>query len=204
MVPYSLKHISGPATEPVSLALLKEQVKLEAADTSEDVLLEQYLASARRDAENHLGLMIGTQTWDIFLDDWPEYCRYVVPLSPLQTVAEIEYTDENAVAATLATTVYGYSAARGTIWLKPGQSWPTVKLQPSGGVRIRVTVGEQPRSDGQTPAALAYPQNWRQAILLRAATYYRLREDVTTGTTMQSADVRAFQSLLGAERNFAI
>ena len=71
MVSYSLKHISGPATEPVTIEELKLQAKLDPTDTSEDALLEQYLRSARRDAENVLGKRIGTQVWDMILDEWP-------------------------------------------------------------------------------------------------------------------------------------
>lgn len=205
MVSYSLKHISGPATEPVTLAEVKLQARLDPADTSEDALLAQYIASARRDAENVLGKKIGTQTWDIVLDEFPSAVAYFpIPLEPLISVDEIEYTDEEGEVSLVDTTTFSHSAPRCLLWLKPSESWPAVTLAPYGGVRIRVTVGMQSQSDGGSPETMQYPANIRQAILLRAATYYRFREDTTAGAALSANEVRAFQSLLGAERVIAV
>lgn len=200
MVDYSLKHISGPATEPVTLAQLKLQAELDPTDTSKDELLTLDLQSARRDAENTLGYKIGTQVWDIYLDSWPAYVRWILPIEPLISVDEIEYRDSDGNLATVAETVWAYSAARGSLWLQYGQTWPTVELDAYSAVRVRVTVGLQPVSDGNSPVTLQYPANIRKAILLRASTYYRLREDVMLGGALAPNEVKAFQSLLGAER----
>lgn len=201
MIEYSLKHISGPATEPVSLAELKLQANLDPTDTSQDALLNQYISAARRDAENVLGKKIGSQVWDIVQDTWPDYCRWVIPIEPLVSVDEIEVTDEDGIVTTVSPTVYGYSAARNTLWLKQGQTWPYINLSHSGAVRVQVTVGMQPVSDESSPETIAHPATIRQAILLRAATMYRVREDVTLGTTLLAQDVKAFERLLGMERN---
>lgn len=201
---YSLKHISGPSTEPVTLAELKQQASLDPSDTSQDELLTRYIRAARRDVENILGRKIGTQTWDVILDDWPTYVRWVLPIEPLIEIESIEYEDEDGLTAFVGGSIWGFNAARNVLWVKPSQTWPSVRLAPEGGVRVRVIVGMQPESDGGSPVTMQYPENIRHAILLRASTFYRLREDVTLGTTMTASEISVYASLLGMERNIPV
>jgi uncharacterized phiE125 gp8 family phage protein len=202
MVDYSLIHISGPATEPASLTELKAQVNLDSDDTTHDDLLTQYLKAARKDVEGYLGKKIGTQVWDIHLDGWPPYVMWRVPLVPLISVDSVSYTDEDGDEDTVDGTVYQYSAARNTLFLRHGQTWPSsVHLQPYAGVVIRVTVGMQPVTDGGSPETEDYPAHVKQMILLRAASLFRIREDVTLGSTLTAVEVKAFERIGSTERN---
>lgn len=199
---YTLRHVSGPATEPVSMAevkahLLIEDLTLTPAQTAD---LESKVTAARRQAETYLGKKIGTQVWDIVSDTWPVWGYWILPLQPLVSVDTISYTDEDGDEATVDPATYHFSPTKQILWLKSGEYWPTDPLMPFSGVRVRVTVGIQPESDGLSPVSYRYPDNIRQAILMRVGTLYNIREDMTLGTTMQAGKTGAFEDLLGGER----
>jgi uncharacterized phiE125 gp8 family phage protein len=200
---YTLKHVSGPATEPVSLAeakahLLIEDLTLTSAQTAD---LESKIRAARREAEGYLGRKIGVQVWDILIDSFPWFTFWRIPLEPLISVDSIVYLDADGDEVTVPAETFGHSADKGLLWLVEGQTWPTEYYYPFAGIRVRVTVGIQPESDGASPATLRYPDNIRQAILVRLGTLYSIREDQTLGTTMQAGKVGTFEALLSSEKD---
>lgn len=207
MVEYSLKHISGPATEPISLAEAISHLNsltLEEMNYQEQENLESDIRAARRDAENVLGKKIGAQQWDIVLHGWPRR-GFVLPLEPLISIESIVGIDRDGVEHTVDEAVYAYSPEAGLLWLRGGQSWPSIELQEFAGVRIRVNVGMQPVSDGASPPMERYPDNIRKAMLYRIGTFYGTREDVTLGTLQAGVEVPlTFRHLLSSERNIPI
>ena len=196
---YTLKHVSGPTTEPVSLAEVKDHLNMDPTDTSQDQNLETSISAARIEAESYLGKKIGTQTWDIYLDGFP-WWDFRVPLEPLISIDSITYTDEDGLDDTVPADDWAYSTVTGRLWLKRTAYWPSVDLQPFSGVRVRVTVGITQQSDGQSPETLRWPDNIRKAILFRIGTFHNIREDMTLGTTMQAMKVGTFEALLSGDR----
>jgi uncharacterized phiE125 gp8 family phage protein len=197
---YSLKHLSGPTTEPVSLTETKTALRLSLTATNEDDDLRIKIAAARRQAEHVLGKKIGTQVWEIYYDSWPHYGYWQLPLEPLIAVNSVQYTDEYGDVETLDSSEYSYSTQTGQLWLVPDTTWPAVDLLPFSAIVVNVTVGIQPVIYGNTsPASTSYPENIKQAILYRVGTMYNIREDVTL--LAASKVPGTFDDLLSGERN---
>jgi hypothetical protein len=58
----------------------------------------------------------------------------------------------------------------------------------------------QPVSNGLSPESFSWPYNIKLAVLYRIGTYWNIREDMLTGTTMQAGKVSTFEALLNGDR----
>lgn len=199
---YSLEHVSGPSVEPVTLAAIKQTLNLDPNSTTEDADLAAMITAARIEAEKFLGKKIGRQSWDVVYDYWPYWDDIRVPVEPLISVDAITFTDIDGNVSAYSPDYWAYSASRGAVWLKDGYTWLVDDLQPLGGLRFRVTVGIEPKSDGGSPPTLRWPENIRRAIMFRVGTFYNFREDMVAGTTMQAAKVGTFEALLSGDKEF--
>jgi hypothetical protein len=103
----ALRLKTPPAVEPISLAAARLQIKMDS--DFEDVLINEGIAAARRDAENFLRRSLVTQTWTLAYDEFPDgsgggrhldaaYVDYYrdfriipIPRPPLQTISSIKY-----------------------------------------------------------------------------------------------------------------
>lgn len=79
----SLTLISPPASEPVTLAELKEYLKLDSG--AEDQLLAGLIAAARQVIEARFQLAILLQSWRLALDEAPD-AQVFLPLSPVLSI----------------------------------------------------------------------------------------------------------------------
>lgn len=138
--------------------------------STEDTLLENFITVARRFCERYQKRAYITQTWDWWLDDWPD-SPFLVPISPLQSVSHIKYYDTDDSENTFSTDYYmvdTYSDP-GRISLKYGESYPSTTLRPINGVVIRFVAGY---GDDRTYV----PEEIKQAIKLLAGHLYEHRE----------------------------
>lgn len=65
------QRVVAPATEPITLAEVKSQLRIDQADNSENDLLDLYIQSARETIEAINGIALITQTWRLTLDRFP-------------------------------------------------------------------------------------------------------------------------------------
>ena len=160
----ALKIATQPAVEPVSLADAKDYCRVD--DSAYDSLITTLITVARSAVEQYLRRALITQTWDLWLDgpgrgfpdpdriiidstsgyaytggDWPS-AFIEVPLSPLQSITNVYFYQDNDVQQTWAATNYILDVASepGRIVLKRGQVWPQV-LRPGNGLQIRFVAG---------------------------------------------------------------
>jgi len=138
-----LKLATAPTEEPITRTEVEEHLRLinsEASTESESIT--RYITAARIYCENLLNKSLITQTWDLYLDYWPQ-TPFEIPLPPLQSVSYIHYTTSALAAGTVATTVYRVDAngQPGRINLAYGQSWPWVTLDTLNGINIRFVSG---------------------------------------------------------------
>jgi uncharacterized phiE125 gp8 family phage protein len=167
--------VTGPTTEPVTLAEAKAHCRIEIPD--DDGLLAGYILAARNYVEGQTHRTMLTQTWDCTADyGWPMRSgrhRFDVPLSPVQAVSSISYVDQNGATQTLATSLYTVVSNRTKAFIVPSYnaSWPSVQCVPDA-VTVRVVVGYT-----QTPDEL------RQAMLMLVGSFYENRESVVIGQT---------------------
>lgn len=166
------KLITAPANNPVSCEDMKLWLKQD--DDSDDFLIESLIASATELCEVQTGKALMTQTWEKYLDFFPENGTIYLNKSPLQTVNSIKYYDNNGDLQTLSTDVYAVDDQdedRARIFLKYNQTYPNTYDQYNS-IIINYSCGFGPdQSD--------IPKSLTTAIKLTVANWYENREAVT-------------------------
>jgi len=168
----SLKLITEPTDEPVSLKAAKLHVKQE--ESADDALITRFIKAARMNAEAITGRQFITATWEQRLDCFPVWFELIKP--PLLTVVSIKYIDTDGNEQTVDDSTYTVDTFRtlGRVVLNSGESWPAVK-DVINSVRIQWTAGYGPK-------AANVPEDIKAAITLTIGHLYEHREDVIVGT----------------------
>lgn len=145
------------------------------ATHADDDELTDLITVARNEVESYLNRALITQTWEYFLDAWPEDVDYIeMPLPPLQsTDLSITYKDEDGDETTWTSTYYIVETDSyvGRIVLAYGENWPTGTLYPSLPITIEYKAGY---GDNRTDV----PKPIKQAILLTVEKYYDGRPEL--------------------------
>lgn len=174
------------AAEPIVLGELKKHLRF--GSTTEDVLLETWIAAARILFEGETGRQVVTATYEYALDQFPIGRVIELPRPPLQAVISVKYDDADGHEQTLDPAVYrvlpslvleGSPAAGvidpycpcGRLELVPGATWPTTACQAEA-VRIRRTCGY-----GATAAEI--PELIKGALYFLIGHFHRNRSEVT-------------------------
>ena len=168
-----------PAEEPVTLAEIKDHLRV--SGTAEDSLLTLYAQMAREAVEEETWRALMPQTWTLYLPGWPANGVIELPRPPLAAVTAITYTDEDGVEGTLAASNYRVDTARepGRVVLAPNGAWPVDALDSVNGVAVEFVAGYADAS--------AVPVTAKAAILLQIGEIYANREAVIVGSTPQLA-----------------
>lgn len=147
------------------------------ATTAEDDDLEDLIKDGREEIEKITRRAILSQTWDYYLDEFPE-CNFIkLPFGNLQTTGlTVKYTDSDGTQTTMTLTtdylIETNGEACGRIVLPYGETWPSFTAYSSNPIVIRFTAG-------WTTAALV-PKNIKRAVKFAAedAYYHGDRHDV--------------------------
>lgn len=163
----ALKLITAPATEPVTFSEVIPYARLDNADDSEIIVM--LINASRRQAENLTRRALITQTWELYLDQFPSW-EIFLPKPPLQSVTSITYVDTAGVTQTLAANQYTVDIVSepGRITPAYGLLWPTARDQMNS-VCIRFVTGY-----GLAAVVPAGIRNW---ILMRVSTAMHNREE---------------------------
>ena len=163
--------ISGPALEPVSLSEAKAHLRVDTTD--EDTLVSSLIAAARLHAEAYTHRVFITQTWAIYLDQWPQTRPLSLPVAPVQSVSAINIYDEDDTFVTTDATSYVVDAVSKPpriLWRGAGAApRPGRKLN---GIEIIVTAG-------YGASGSQVPQPIRQALLMLVAQWFEYRQPPT-------------------------
>jgi uncharacterized phiE125 gp8 family phage protein len=164
----TLKLITGPAEEPVTLAEAK--LHLRVSHTAEDALITALIVAARESAEHLTGRSMVTQTWERVLDMFPG-SEIELGRPDVQSVLSVKYTDAASTEQTIDPAYYVLDNTTDPGWILPayGYSWPQT-LHTVNAVRVRFTTGYGAASD--------VPTGIKTWMLLRVGTLYRFREEV--------------------------
>lgn len=165
----ALKLITPPAPI-VTTAEIKKHVRAEYFQ-DDDAYLDSCIAAATDHVDGKdgwLGRALGTQTWDLVLDEFPsEGIR--VPLPPLQSVTYLRYVSPDTGLETELTVNADYLVDTFSEpgWIMPGDDgWPQT-MDTINAVRVRFVAGYT-----------TLPPTIKHAIMLLAAHYYENRESV--------------------------
>jgi len=191
--------ITEPATEPIDLTDLKNDIKVDSDLTADDSLIDALITAARRWAEGFLGRALITQTIELTLDKWPDGDRIEVPRPPLQTVSSVKYYDQDDTEATLSSANYLVDTASspGRIVLNSGESWPTTALRPANGVIVRFVAG-------YGDAASDVPATMVQAVRLLVGHWYENRLAVASTGAVPKEVPFGVEALLWHDRGLKV
>jgi hypothetical protein len=112
-----LKLKTGPASEPVTLQEAKDHLRVDLDD--EDSVIEGFIKAARTDCENLQNRAYISQTWELWLDEWPDEDYIVLPRPPL-------YVPSVTAGAFVVGTVYRILTVGTTNFVSIGASASTV------------------------------------------------------------------------------
>ncbi len=164
---------SGPVIEPVSMADMKNFLRVDSSD--DDVLIASLITAARIYIETSIGKILITESWSYFKDRWPGNGIIHLPLSPLQSVEEIRLHDEEGAYEVLEADDYEVDVVSPVPRIKLSQS-----TTPSGLPRTLNHVEVQFVA-GYGSAEADVPADLRQALLILAAHWYEQREPIGFG-----------------------
>jgi uncharacterized phiE125 gp8 family phage protein len=166
------------------------------ATTVEDDLLNSLIQAAREYCEVFQRKAYLTQTWELWLDEFPDDDFIELPRPPLASVTTIDYYNTSDVKATMSASDYYVDVENtpGGIYLNDGKSWPSTTLRPRNGVCITYIAGET--------AAASVSYKVKQAILLLVGHWYENREAVATSGAVPQKVPLAVESLLWMDRCF--
>ncbi|QIM48985.1 hypothetical protein G9Q38_07215 [Pusillimonas sp. DMV24BSW_D] len=192
----SLKVITPPAAEPVSLQEAKLHLRIIAAlsDTAthpEDAMIESLIVAARQGAEHLTGRALMPQTFELGLDGFVDKIK--LPMPPLVSITSLTYVDVAGNVQVLDSADYEvdtYSEPAKIV--RPyGTFWPATKCQPNA-VMIRYEAGYANATD--------VPSQIKSWMLLRIGSLYSNREDVNVGNIV--TDFKFADRLLDAYRTY--
>ena len=161
----ALKIKIPPSLEPVNLTEAKDLLRID--DNNDDNLISSIITAIRQRAEEWTGRSFLTQTWTLWLDEFPFRSGknnlngriIVIPRPPLQTVSFIKTYDTNNNVTTFDETEYFVDSAPspGRIALNENSSWPTA-LRKISAVEVEFTAG-------YGPMASDVPEGIKQGML---------------------------------------
>ncbi len=164
--------------------------------TVEDDLLNSLITVAREYCEGFQRKAYFTQTWELWLDEFPDEDYIELPRPPLASVTTIDYYNTSDIKATMSASDYYVDIENtpGGVYLNDGESWPSTTLRPRNGVCITYVAGETSTS--------SIPQTVKQAMFLLIGHWYENREAVATSGAMPKELPMAVESLLWMDRCF--
>ena len=127
---YSLKMTTAPVGLAVPIEEAKKQIEVAQAITYHDDQIERLINAATHQATIRTGRQPITATFDFKIDRFSFGSdRIELPLTPLQSVKSIAYTDANGDTQILSTDVYTVLTNQepGQIVLSYNQAWPSIR-----------------------------------------------------------------------------
>ena len=127
-----------PAAEPLTLAEVKEFLKIDHGD--EDSLLSGLIRSGRLACEIFIDRKLVSQHWRCFRNDWGAGPVYL-PFSPIRSVEEVAvFRDGDYVPLAAESWLLDLDSFRPRLIGTPGHGWPDPDI-PVAGIRISFTAG---------------------------------------------------------------
>jgi uncharacterized phiE125 gp8 family phage protein len=183
----TLRVISAPTVEPVTLDQARLWCRIEDGVTTDDDVLELLIKAMREYAENLTGRAFIQRTLE-----WSAMCfpvwRLELPKPPLVGVESIRYIDDGGDEQTIAAADYivDTAAAPGVIVPAHLENWPAVRYQPNS-VRVRYIAGYATPDGSPTDyAGTVLPAALGVWIRARLSTLYEHREQLIVGTTVNT------------------
>ena len=167
-----INRATDASSEPVTVAEAKAHLRVETTD--DDTYITTLIKIARKHIEDICGISMISQTWDLWLNHFPNEIK--IPRPPLISVTSITYTDTDGDSQTLATGVYTVDSDSdpGRIYEAYDQSFPSVRSIPKA-IKVRFV-------SGFSATATGVDEDLKHAMLLLIGQWFENREPVVVGT----------------------
>lgn len=175
---YIYKVTVAPVNLPISLALLKEHLKLDSSDTSQDDYLTIIIKAVAGYCEDYTRRTLINTTYETYRDDFSSECMQL-RRSPLSSLTKIEYLVSDVLTTVSSATYYiTDSQSYPVIYIKENEVFPTDIDDRKQSVVITFVAGY-----GADDTSI--PDDLKIALLNHAAKMYENRgdcsEDVVSG-----------------------
>jgi len=168
----SIKLITAPANEPLTLAEVKAHLRVD--DAASDALITALIVSAREMAEHQVGRSLMQQTLELTLDQFPD--AFILQRPPVISITSVKYLDADGIQQTLAAESYvldnSSDSTAAYLICAYATSWPTTRSE-ANAVRVRYLAGYA--------NAAAVPQGIKQWMLLQIGHWFATRESTNVG-----------------------
>lgn len=168
----TLRLITAPTTQPVTLAEAKAHLRVELDD--DDTLITAMIITATQAAEHATGRVLMLQTWEAGFDAFSD--PLVLTRVPVQSVTSLTYVDAVGTLQTLSADLYQLTKDDfGFARITPvyGTSWPALRGDVDG-VKVRYVAGYTSAND--------VPQAIKSWMLLHCGSQHANRESETVGS----------------------
>jgi len=180
-------------TEPITVAEMKDHLKISLTEAGQDALIARYIRAARTYVENRTHRPIVLQDCDVLYDALPPYGWIDLPFTPVAAVTWIKTTDVAGITTTMDPAAYLLDAASepARIGLPTGSTWPA-GLRAFQPIAIRLAVGYT-----------TVPEDIVEAIRLLVGHYERNRAAAAVGVRFDATlpfgvdDILAPYELIG-------
>jgi len=135
-----LKLTTAPSAEPIVLAGVKTRLGI--TDTDSDVQIPAMIKAARRFIEQRTGRALISQTWQLYMDQFPRVIT--LPLGHVQSVTHVKYTATDGTVTTMSASDYQTDLVSEPARIVPSYSatcWPTVRDSTLNAVEVQYVAG---------------------------------------------------------------
>jgi uncharacterized phiE125 gp8 family phage protein len=148
-------------------------LRIPSAITDDDTYVNGLIASALDIVEKITNRKIITQTWEYYLDQFPEGRSFYIPFGSLQSITSIKYYDAGGTLLTFDSANYQYEINNilGIVQLYNLANYPVTQPEKLSAIIIKFICGYG--------AAASVPVPIKQAILMLVSVWYENREPVS-------------------------
>lgn len=170
-----LRVITPATVEPISLAEVKAQLRLDLLDVSEDTLLASYITSVRQYVEDLTAVSLAVTTYEKAFDYFN--CEMELDRTNVTEIVSVKYKSDAGTEITLTANIEYITALDygiGKITLPPYKTWPSAVLWPVNPIRIQFKTG-----------VTELPHMIKQLMLVHIGYLYKYRDAVIPEAEMK-------------------
>lgn len=167
--------VTGPASEPVTLAEAKAHLRVDGTD--EETLISSLIVATRQYAERYMRRALINQTWRYDADQFED--RIQLWPAPVSSITSVTYVDSAGSTVTVSSSDYQADLAAEPAILMPSYAaavWPLARPSSLGSIRVTFVAG-------YGSSASSVPTGIKQAILLLIGHWFANREITSTKAT---------------------